>query len=226
MPIPPPSSTPPPSPPPGTPATHAPAPHAHAEPRPYTGPAQREEFQPVAAILALIVPGAGHFYLGQARRAGLVALGILGLFFSGLLIGGIDVVDRRENPIWFFGQALVGPLTFGVNHIHQNHFKVLDPATGRLRTARPELRDPAGTIVSPPEIRGPGGIARLGNPGDRPPNSQSLGRMNELGTLFVTIAGMLNLIAILDAAFAVRRGQSDRAIENARRFMQGGRSAP
>jgi hypothetical protein len=34
--------------------------------------------------------------------------------------------------------------------------------------------------------------------------TRSLGRMNELGTLFTTIAGMLNLIVIIDAAFHTR----------------------
>jgi TM2 domain-containing membrane protein YozV len=213
-----------PIPPPPSPAGSAAPPPA--DPRPYTLPAQREEFQPFAAVLAFVFPGAGHFFLGQKRRAGLIALGVLGLFFSGLLIGGIDVVDRRENPIWFFGQAFVGPITFGTNYLHQTRFKVIDPGTGLLRTARPEIRSAAGDQIRPPEIRGPGGVARIGQPGDRPPNSQSLGRMHELGTLFIAIAGMLNLIAILDAAFAARRSESDRAIENARRLMQSGRTAP
>lgn len=153
--------------------------------------APRERFEPVAAVLALLFPGAGHFYLGEPVRAVLIAAGILGLFFGGLLIGGIDVVDRKEDTIWFVGQALVGPVAFGVDYIHQEHMKVTDQ--GRLRSARPgETRDSAGRAA-------PAAAGQL------PPNSKSLGRMNELGTLFATIAGMLNLIVIIDASLNSRR---------------------
>ena len=48
---------------------------------------------------------------------------------------------------------------------------------------------------------------RTPNPGENPPPAirKSLGRMNELGTLYSAIAGMLNLIAIIDAAWHGRR---------------------
>jgi hypothetical protein len=109
-----------------------------------------------------------------------------------MLIGGVDVVDRREDSIWFLGEALVGPIAFGVDWVHQNQFKVLDGQT--RRTAYPhEVRDPATGAPAPAA------------PGQRPPNTKSIGRVNELGTLYCTIAGMLNLICIIDAAFRPRR---------------------
>lgn len=166
------------------PAGEHPAPTAHAP----------ERLEPVAAVLAIVLPGLGHWYLGEPKRAALIAAGVLGLFFGGMLIGGIDAIDRREDPIWFAGQALVGPLAFGVDYMHQTRFKVIDPETGARRTAHPdETRDPAS------------GRAVEAGPGQGPPNIKSLGRMNELGTLFATIAGMLNLIVILDAAYHARR---------------------
>ncbi len=143
-------------------------------------------------MLAVLLPGLGHAYLGEMRRGACVAAGVLGLFFGGMLIGGIDVVDRQEDPIWFLGEALVGPLAFGVNWVHQNQFKVVDGPV--RRTAMPgEVRDPAtGAPVPAPA-------------GARPPNIKSIGRVNELGTLYCTIAGMLNLICIIDAAFRPSR---------------------
>lgn len=147
----------------------------------------------MAAILAFLLPGAGHYYLGEPKRAALIAVGILGLFFGGILIGGIDVIDSKEDTIWFAGQAIVGPLAFGADYLHQHHFKVTDPGTGQVRSARPG------------EVRGPDGKAAPAKAGQLPPNSKSIGRMNELGTLFATIAGMLNLIVIIDAALHTRR---------------------
>lgn len=185
------------------------APHGHP---PSHTPRDPVGFAPVAGILAFVLPGAGHIALRQTRRGLYIALGVLGLFVSGLLIGGIDAVDRREDFVWFLGQALVGPLTFAVDYHHQHNIKVIDPDTGLRRSAGPhEIRNPrTGRAVlvrnpadgTPVRFEDPRtGQTRLSTPEDRPPNTKSLGRMNELGTLFITIAGMLNLIAILDAAF-------------------------
>lgn len=117
----------------------------------------------------------------------LIAAGVLGLFGAGIFVGGIDVIDRREDAIWFAGQALVGPLAFAIDNVHQNRFKVLDKTTQQWRSAYPhEGRNPSdGSPVA-------GGI---------PPNIKSIGKMNELGTLFCTVAGMINLIAIIDAGW-------------------------
>ncbi len=217
------------------PSSHTPT--ASATPaatlRPAASPAASrspEPLQPVAGVLGLLLPGLGHFYLGHIRRGGLIFTGVMGLFASGLLIGGIDSVDRREDFIWFLGQGLVGPTAFAVDYTHQHHFKVadarkvmVDPSTGRtvplLRSAGPdEFRNPeSGQAV--PIVMGSDGVgsATYTDRAGRsvtvrpayPPNAKGLGRMNELGTLFTTLAGFLNLICVLDALWhhrAERRG--------------------
>lgn len=176
-----------------------------------------DTLQPVAAVLACLIPGAGHAYLGDIRRGVLIFTGVLGLFFGGILVGGIDVVDRREDFIWFLGQALVGPIALATDNYHQNHLKVIGPAPGPegrnhpiLRSAHPyEVRDPrTGHEIqvrdersgAPLEFTDPAtGNHRMSTPMDRPPNVKSIGRPNELGTLMGTIAGMMNLICIIDA---------------------------
>lgn len=162
-------------------------------------PLPPERFSPVAGILAIAVPGLGHLYLREVKRGLLIALGVLGLFVGGLLIGGIDVIDSQEDRIWFLGEALVGPLAFGVDQLHQTRFK----AFGRDADAR------SHSIVwrsgYPGEQRQLDAAGRWEWDGsaaaepEGPPNTKALGRMNELGTLFCAIAGMLNLIAFLDA---------------------------
>ena len=62
----------------------------------------QREFRPWAAILAWLWPGLGHMAIGEKRRGGLVMIGVLFLFFSGLLIGGFDAVDRIEDRLWFY----------------------------------------------------------------------------------------------------------------------------
>jgi len=155
-----------------------------------------ERFEPVAGLVAILFPGAGHWILGEHKRGAYIACGVLGLFFGGILIGGIDVIDREEDPIWFFGQAMVGPLPFALDWYHQNHVKGIDPH-GKHRSAGPRE-----SIVKESERGRTVRRIRPTEAGMRgPPNSKSLAKMNEIGTLYATIAGMLNLIAILDAAF-------------------------
>ena len=201
---------------------------------------QHDTPQPLAAVLAFVFPGLGHFYLRQRRRAAMVALGVLGLFVTGLLTAGIDAVDSggwyitRFNrmvgkpapfartdgdPIWFLGEMFCGPIAFGVDYLHQTRLKVLD-GNGTLRTALPnEVRDPGSG--RPIQVRDDEnktalqftdpatGTQRLSTRADRPPYVKPLARVAEIGTLSCTLAGMLNLIAIIDCAFNRRREEDD-----------------
>ncbi len=193
---------------------------APATPASTNGPASSpigvEGFHPIALLAAIAFPGAGHVVRGQIARGVLAGLGVLGMFFGGLLIGGIEVVDRKEARMWFMGQACVGPIAFGVDYIHQTRFKGVpeeavrarradirraplpgeyirqgtmtdvDPKTGAERTVQAPL------LVHSPDQATPGNI-------------KALGKMGELGTLYACIAGFLNLIVILDAGFPSAR---------------------
>lgn len=167
---------------------------------------------PLAGVLALMLPGLGHWVRGERRRGRLICAGVLGLFATGLLVGGIEVVDRRESRIWFMGQAGVGPLALGVDWVHQNVFKGVDRESGVRRSAMPG------------ETIGPGGWIEDAEPGQRPPKIRSVAKVNELGTLFCAVAGMLNLIVILDATFP-RRGGRTAAASGARKPESAGGAA-
>jgi len=143
----------------------------------------------------------------------MACIGVLGLFLGGIFIGGIDVVDSKEDRIWFFGQALVGPAAFGVDALHQNRFKAYGflPATpGRAgvwvsRSGYPNesrVWSDANSRFEWVEI--PEGVSSVAGP----PSTKSIAKMNELGTLYATLAGMLNFIIILDALMPGRRGRS------------------
>ncbi|MBX3404874.1 MAG: hypothetical protein KF699_15800 [Phycisphaeraceae bacterium] len=196
------------------------APHAAAADY---GSRHATHFQPVAGVLALLMPGLGHWFLGYRRRGVYIAVGVLAMFATGLLVGGIDAVDRREDFPWFLGQALVGPVAVGVDWVHQSRFKVRD--VQGLRSAYPnEYRNPRNgepviTTLDPADGLP---MARLPSPGGDPltaqvvkpawpPNVKSMSRMNELGMLFGTIAGMMNLICVIDASFSRRRREGDPA---------------
>jgi Family of unknown function (DUF6677) len=132
------------------------------------------QFTPGAAILAWVWPGLGHISLGQRRRGFLVMFGVLFLFMGGVLIGGVDSVDRRDDRLWFLAQALCGPVALVVDYANQTLVKPLPPDwVDRYQQGDPQV------------------IARL----DR----RSLGNVNEMGTLYSALAGLMNLVVILDA---------------------------
>lgn len=136
------------------------------------------QFNALAMVLAWVLPGLGHISLGDRRRGVLIMAGTLFLFLGGILIGGLDVVDRRNDRLWFLAQAGCGPIAF-----------VADFANARLLQSGRigELYD--------------AGSGRLNGP-DQPPVSSlsGLSHVNEYGTLFGALAGMMNVIVIMDAA--------------------------
>jgi len=61
---------------------------------------------PLAAVLAWLVPGAGHFYLGLRKRALLLFIAIELTFFIGLYIGTLRIVDPAQSMFWFMARFL------------------------------------------------------------------------------------------------------------------------
>lgn len=173
-------------------------------------PPPPREFRPGAAILAWVWPGLGHFVIGEKKRGQLIMFGVLFLFFTGLLIGGIDAVDRREDRLWFFAQSLCGPIAFAADYVNQRHLKPpLDIEIRRLELEETLESDLASEVEQDAAERE---LARLDDVERRYLDVQGLGRVNDLGTLFIALAGLMNLVVILDALhFAPKLGSEPRA---------------
>ena len=141
------------------------------------------QFDPLATLLAVLWPGMGHVRLGHTRRGLLIMIGVLFMFLTGILVGGVDVVDRKEDPLWFLAQAACGPIAFAADAINQGYIKPLaaDPTTHQAWL-----------------------------------QAKSLGHVHEFGTLFVALAGLMNLVVILDTLHA----PPNRRLEERRRAAQ------
>ena len=63
---------------------------------------------PLVALLAWVIPGAGHLYLGLRKRAVLLFIAIELTYFLGLYIGTIRVVDPAHSMFWFVAQIFAG----------------------------------------------------------------------------------------------------------------------
>ena len=118
----------------------------------------------------------GQIMIGHRRRGIFAMIGILGLFLGGLLIGGVDSVDRRDDPLWFYAQAGAGPIAFAADWAN----------LGLLKSGK------VGELVeSPPS-----------NPREAPPlvsTFKTVTVANEIGILYCALAGLMNVVVILDA---------------------------
>jgi TM2 domain-containing membrane protein YozV len=62
----------------------------------------------VALVLAWLIPGAGHVYLGRLRRGVIVFVAITALFWAGVGIGGVLTVDYYAERWWFVAEMFAG----------------------------------------------------------------------------------------------------------------------
>ena len=63
----------------------------------------------VAGLLAWLVPGTGHLYLGQRHRGVIFLIVIAATFWGGVAIGGVsNTVRPREKTAWFLAQISTG----------------------------------------------------------------------------------------------------------------------
>lgn len=173
---------------------------------------------PVVAIAAWLLPGAGYWLLGQRTRALTVGITIIVLFLLGLLIGGVRLIEVPGYGD--HGQPLVvsqddeGSYTrdgrrMMVEHVTESQAVPSGSSQlGWVMQVHPldEIRNKpwfiAQVLVGPVELASSWGSIVASRPGanGEPPGARSHARTNELGVLFTAVAGMLNLLAIIDSA--------------------------
>jgi len=89
---------------------------------------QTEKASYLVGILAWLVPGAGHWYLGRRDRAAIIFAAVCATFLLGVLLGGVEVVDPGYSAAWFCAQVLAGlPALISVAAQHPG----LSPGYGR-----------------------------------------------------------------------------------------------
>jgi len=90
--------------------------------------------------------------------------GVLFLVICGVLVGGVDAVDHKNDGLWFIAQVWCGPVAIMVDLINQLWIIPL-PISKRA------------TLVG-------------------------LSHVNEIGTLFIAMAGLMNFVVLLDVMHA------------------------
>lgn len=152
----------------------------------------------LAALLAWLVPGAGHLYQRRWPKAALFFVCILGTFLYGMVLGECRVVyaswrpnDRRLQFVCQLGVGLPS-LPAVIEWVRERNGK-------------------------PPLFGGCYRAPLVSNSPNIPDELDQLNRDNplgwDLGTVYTMIAGLLNLLAIYDAyagpAHAVPAGRTE-----------------
>jgi hypothetical protein len=160
-------------------------------------PAQGEEERPIdlrdpalAAFLAWLMPGLGHYYQGRKAKAILFFVCIMGTFVYGLYLGGSGELGwgRVVYASWRTGDRRL-PYLCQVG-IGLPALPALVQAN-RVRNRKPPL---FGGFMAPPRMN-------FGNV-DEPTLDMlydKLPRYFELGTFYTMVAGLLNILAVYDA---------------------------
>jgi hypothetical protein len=128
---------------------------------------------PVGAVASWLVPGTGYLLLGQMARGLTIGITVLFLFVSGVLIGGLHVVDPPA-----FAKPTPGETIVQQYERHMTEVLQKPPYIGQFL---------AGII----------GIY-AGKIGPTQPASHA--RLADIGALYTAVAGVLNLLAIIDAS--------------------------
>ncbi|MCK4601102.1 MAG: hypothetical protein KAU28_01465 [Phycisphaerae bacterium] len=69
---------------------------------------KRQPIPIVALLLAWLVPGAGHAYIGRLTRGIIIFVAISATFWAGVAMGGVMTVDHRQERWWFVAQMFTG----------------------------------------------------------------------------------------------------------------------
>lgn len=152
----------------------------------------------LAALLAFLVPGLGHFYQGRVGKGALYLGCILGLYGFGFALGeGRNVYWAWVNPLhypdsfrlYYLGQFWVGlaalPALIQGTLIHYGQAPLWNGFMA-APLLDPSMSEPVREVIEE--------VARRVNS-----LHPKYGKLVEIGTLYTTIAGLLNILAIYDA---------------------------
>lgn len=136
---------------------------------------------PIAVLLAWLVPGLGHWWMGQKQRAVILFIVITVTFWGGVALGGVrSSITPKDNGLWIAAQLCAGPQTLGA--LALSNRLATKPVSEQYKAPWPA---------------------------------------SDLGVVYAGVAGLLNLLVILDViartdgakAAAISRGPPRRGAD-------------
>ena len=160
----------------------------------------------LAALLAWLIPGLGHWYQGRRAKAVLYFVCIMGLFWYGVYLGGSSQKCLDGNGTIGYGRAVYFSWRPGDQRWpYLAQIGVGLPALPALVQANRMVNHRKvwwNGFMAPPRLSAsPGGDREDPNADQPTPHDlhRQLNRYFELAGFFTMVAGLLNVLAIYDA---------------------------
>lgn len=154
---------------------------------------------PLVALAAWLVPGLGYWLIGERAR-GMTAGGtIVGLFVLGLLVAGVRVIEvPGYNDL---GQPAMVQTRAGGPPEWALSANPLGEIRAKPWSIAQVLAGPVSLVSGAASVWAAGIDEARSGPGNLVPRGvKSHARVFEIGTLYTAVAGMLNLLTIIDAS--------------------------
>ena len=142
----------------------------------------------VVGAAAWLIPGGGYFVLGDDRRAWVVLVTIALTFVTGLYIGSIGVIDPVASKPWYVAQMMNSPAVLLIgNHVAQAQYaaqRAIGSAGSNPAARKQAIQNVERTVY------------------------RVYAKPNEIGQIFTSIAGLLNLLCIVNAMYMMHVRQN------------------
>lgn len=170
----------------------------------------------VAGLLAWLIPGAGHFYIGRRVRGIILFIVINTTFWTGVGIGGVMTVDSRYERWWTAAQLLTGADGVYCWYHQDKVYKDLrlDEDVDRAIETRKELFRRSGRAslanqnsISPSPTGRPDELQMIVDQKLQEMGIALVDPAGEIARGFSGVAGMLNLLCIFDALILAMMGK-------------------
>ena len=135
----------------------------------------------IVALLAWAIPGAGHFFIKERRRAVILFVTITATFLTGLYIGSIAVVSPAGG-LWYPVQVMASPAVAAIPGIQQQ----IEESVEAERISETGMGEDS-----------------------KPFEMVSYGKPYDYGQIYTAIAGALNLLCILSAVYMAQSGRGE-----------------
>ena len=185
---------------------------------------------PAVVVLAWLIPGGGYFLIGQRARAVTAGVAIIALFLAGIAVGGIRIMDPPGWGQYGYMTQLVQRFDRRQQQLEDEYTRIEPSSPDEQRDPTEDDRDqPAGPallhqpmaeladkpwyvgqiLCGPITLAASAVSVSAAHPSAGAPEQEtwpsSHSRSWEIGALYTAVAGMLNLLVIIDSAH--RAGQ-------------------
>jgi hypothetical protein len=181
---------------------------------------QQPGVAPLAAlVLAWLVPGLGHLFIGRKVRGIVILVTVLVTFWAGIAVGGVMTVDYRSERWWFAADMLTGvhgligwQRSEAVNRrvdevlaVDRGYMDAMEGMRNRMINAQRQGRagDMASYTAEVEQVRNQFAGAVLAKEG-----LALVAPFDTVARAFCGITGLLNLMCIFDALILAQMAAS------------------